>query len=76
VAKTKEEKINELTSALLAAINAPIPVKPTFKISKSKYMAANHVMYETGIADCSNEGSIRSSCGHSGAVPTPMSSAA
>jgi len=41
VAKTKKEKIkiNELSSALFAAINAPIPVKPTFKISKSKYMA-------------------------------------
>ena len=39
LAKTKKEKIAELSAALLAAINAPVPVKPTCKISKSKFMA-------------------------------------
>ena len=39
MAKTKKEKIAELSAALLAAINAPVPVKPTCKISKSKFMA-------------------------------------
>jgi len=39
VAKTKKEKIAELSAALLSALNAPIPVNPTCKISKSKFMA-------------------------------------
>ena len=39
LAKTKKEKIAELSAALLAVINAPVPVKPTCKISKSKFMA-------------------------------------
>ena len=39
LAKTKKEKIAELSAALMAAINAPVPVKPTCKISKSKFMA-------------------------------------
>ena len=39
VAKTKKEKIGELSAALLAAIDTPVPVTPTCRISKSKYMA-------------------------------------
>ena len=39
LAKTKKEKIAELSAALMAAINAPVPVKPTCKISKSKFLA-------------------------------------
>jgi hypothetical protein len=39
LAKTKKEKIDELSAALLAAIEAPVPVNPTCHISKSKYMA-------------------------------------
>jgi len=39
VAKTKKEKIGELSAALLAAIDAPVPVTPTCRISKSKFMA-------------------------------------
>jgi hypothetical protein len=39
VAKTKKEKIAELSAALLAAIEAPVTVNPTYKISKSKFMA-------------------------------------
>ena len=37
--KTKKEEIARLSAALLAAIDAPVPVKPTCKISKSKFMA-------------------------------------
>jgi hypothetical protein len=37
--KTKKEEIAELSAALLAAIDAPVPVNPTCKISKSKFMA-------------------------------------
>jgi hypothetical protein len=39
VASKKKEEIEKLSAALLAAINAPVPVKPTCKISKSKYVA-------------------------------------
>jgi hypothetical protein len=39
VPKTKREEIAELSAALLAAMNAPVPVNPTCKISKSKFMA-------------------------------------
>ncbi len=39
LAKTKKEKIAELSAALLSALNAPVPVNPTCKISKSKFMA-------------------------------------
>jgi hypothetical protein len=39
VARTKKENSAELSAALLAVINAPVPVHPTCKISKSKYMA-------------------------------------
>ena len=39
MAKTKKEEIAKLSAALLAAIEAPIPVHPTCHISKSKFMA-------------------------------------
>lgn len=39
MAKTKKENAAELSAALLAVMNAPVPVHPTCKISKSKYMA-------------------------------------
>jgi len=39
VAKTKKEELAELSAALLATMNAPVPVNPTCKISKSKFMA-------------------------------------
>jgi hypothetical protein len=39
VPKTKKEEIAELSAALLAAMNTPVPVNPTCKISKSKFMA-------------------------------------
>jgi hypothetical protein len=39
VAKTKKEEIEKLSAALLAAMDAPVPVNPTCKISKSKFMA-------------------------------------
>ena len=39
MAKTKREKIDELSAALLAVIEAPVPVHPTHRISKSKFMA-------------------------------------
>src|ERR1019366_4812234 len=39
VPKTKKEEIAQLSAALLAAFNAPVPVNPTCKISKSKFMA-------------------------------------
>ena len=37
--KTKQKKIDELSAALLAVIEAPVPVHPTYRISKSKFMA-------------------------------------
>jgi predicted RecB family nuclease len=39
VPKTKKEEIARLSAALLAVMNAPVPVNPTCKISKSKFMA-------------------------------------
>ncbi len=39
MARTKKENAAELSAALLAVMNAPVPVHPTCKISKSKYMA-------------------------------------
>ena len=39
MARTKKENAAELSVALLAVMNAPVPVHPTCKISKSKYMA-------------------------------------
>jgi hypothetical protein len=39
VPKTKKEEIARLSAALLAAIDAPVPVNPTCNISKSKFMA-------------------------------------
>jgi hypothetical protein len=39
VARTKKEEIAQLSAALLAAIDAPVPVNPTCHISKSKFMA-------------------------------------
>ena len=35
----KKEEIARLSAVLLAALNAPVPVNPTCKISKSKFMA-------------------------------------
>jgi predicted RecB family nuclease len=39
VPKTKKEEIARLSAVLLATIDAPVPVNPTCKISKSKFMA-------------------------------------
>jgi hypothetical protein len=39
VPNTKKEEIARLSAALLTAIDAPVPVNPTCKISKSKFMA-------------------------------------
>ena len=39
VPKTKKEEIARLSAAFLAAIDAPVPVNPTCKISKSTFMA-------------------------------------
>ena len=39
MAKTNKEKTAKLSAALLAAMNAAVPVYPTCKISKSKFMA-------------------------------------
>jgi uncharacterized protein DUF2779 len=39
VASNKKEEIARLSAVLLAALNAPVPVNPTCKISKSKFMA-------------------------------------
>ncbi len=39
MAKTKKKEIAELSAALLAEMNSPVPVNPSCKISKSKYMA-------------------------------------
>jgi hypothetical protein len=39
VTSNKKEEIARLSAALLAALNAPVPVNPTCNISKSKFMA-------------------------------------
>lgn len=39
MAKKNKEEIAKLSAALLATMNAPVPVNPTCYISKSKYMA-------------------------------------
>ena len=39
MAKTKKEEISKLSAALLAVIDTPVPVNPSCKISKSKFMA-------------------------------------
>jgi hypothetical protein len=39
MANTKQKKIDELSAALLEVIEAPVPVHPTYRISKSKFMA-------------------------------------
>ena len=39
MAKPKKEKITQLSAALLAAMDSPVPVNPTCRISKSKFMA-------------------------------------
>ncbi len=39
MAKTRKEEIARLSATLLAAIGAPVPVKPTCNLSKSRYMA-------------------------------------